>query len=103
MTREKIRLGVIELLKSDPRCRNDDKWLIWRYFREKAGIKIYIPFDDFNKMPSFESVRRIRAHLQNVEKKFLPTDPKIRTKRRINEEEWKQWLLRAKELYGLEE
>jgi len=96
-----IRANIIKLLKEDERCRNDDKWLIFRYVREVQGIDLYIPFDDFKRMIPFESVRRIRALIQNTEKKFLPTDAEIRKRRLINDEEWRQWLAQAKELYGL--
>ena len=101
MKKDNIRLGVIELLKEDERCRNDDKWLIWRFMRDKAQIKMYIPFTDFERMPSFESIRRIRAHIQNRENKLLPTDPNVRIKRKVNENEWRLWLKKA-DLWGVE-
>jgi len=102
MKRNVIRDGVLELMKSDERCRSDDKFLIWKFIREKAGIAIYIPFNDFGRMPSFESIRRIRAHIQNVEHVLLPTDENVRRRRRINEEEWRRWLSEAKQKYGVD-
>ena len=59
-TKDSIREGIIELMKNDQKCRNSDKWLVWKYLRDKAGINIFIPFEDFERMPSFESIRRIR-------------------------------------------
>jgi len=103
MSKDTVRIGVMELLRTDQRCRNDDKWLTWKYLREKAGINIFIPFEDFEKMPSFESIRRIRQHIQNTEKKLLPTDEKVRKQRKISEEEWRDWLSKAKAKWGLEE
>ena len=88
-------------MKNDQKCRNSDKWLVWKYLRDKAGINIFIPFEDFERMPSFESIRRIRQYIQNTEKKFLPTDPKVRIERKVNEEEWREWLTKAR-AYGLE-
>ncbi len=92
MKRSKIREGVISLMQNNERCRNDDKFLIWKFLRDVAGINIYIPFEDFARMPSFESIRRIRAHIQNKEGTLLPTDEKVRRARRINEVEWRAWL-----------
>lgn len=102
MEKETIRAGVLDLLKNDVRCRNDDKYLIWRFLREKAGVNIFIPFNEFEKMPSFESIRRMRQEIQNTEQKFPPTSSRIREKRKISEEEWKSWLIRAKTIWGVE-
>ena len=78
------------LLKTDERCRNDDRWLTYRVFR--YFTKIYIPFEDFSKLPAFETVKRTRAYLQNVEKKFPPTDEKVKEKRQRREREVKEVL-----------
>ena len=54
---------VLYLLETDERCRNDDKWLTYKVMRYFTNI--YIPFEDFDKMPSFETVKRCRAKIQN--------------------------------------
>lgn len=86
---DSVKEWVLHFLKTDERCRNSDKWLTYRVLRQYTSI--YIPFADFQKMPSFESIRRTRAHVQNQEKKFLPTDANVRKKRRIREEEWRKY------------
>jgi len=53
-------------------------------------------------MPSFESIRRIRQHIQNTEKKLLPTDRNVRKQRKIAEADWLEWLQKAKR-FGVEE
>ena len=63
---------VREELKNDLRCRNDDKWLTWKVMRHFTPI--YIVFEDFEKMPSFEAIRRCRAKIQNVDQQYLPTE-----------------------------
>lgn len=103
MEKDTIRSGVLRLLKEDERCRNDDKWLIWRFLREEAGVRIFIPFEQFRDMPSFESIRRMRQHIQNTEQKLLPTDPEVRTARRISQLEWRNWLVKAKTIWGLKQ
>ena len=59
-------------MKEDERCRNDDKWLTWRVMRHFTSI--YIPFEDFSKMPSFETIRRARQIIQNKDGVLLPTE-----------------------------
>ena len=86
---KKVSELVEHLLATEVRCRNDDKWLtyqVMRYF-----TKIYIPFEDFKKIPAFETIKRVRAKIQNVEKRYLPTDEKVRIKRQQREKEVKEW------------
>jgi len=81
-TKEEIKTvkAIVEyLLLTDERNRNDDKWLTWNVMRHFTPI--YIPFEDFEKIPSFESITRIRAQIQNVEKRYLPTKPEVVAKR----------------------
>lgn len=70
---------VLELLEREERCRNDDKWLTFRVMQHFT--KIYIPFEDFSKIPSFETVKRTRAIIQNKEGKYQPTSPEVILKR----------------------
>lgn len=70
---------VETLLKNEERCRNDDKYLTFRVMQHFT--KIYIPFEDFNKIPAFETVKRVRAKIQNKEKRYLPTNPEVILKR----------------------
>lgn len=80
---------VFFLLSSDERCRNDDKWLTYRVMT--FFTKIYIPFEDFNKIPAFETIKRTRAKIQNVDKKFLPTSDEVINKRQNRQKEVKGW------------
>lgn len=77
-------------LSTDERCRNDDKWLIYKVFRNFTNI--YIPFEDFNKMPSFDSVRRVRQKTQ-ANGDFLPTSPEVIKRRRSREKYFKEWAI----------
>lgn len=78
-----VRELVKQLLLEDERSRNDDKWLTYLVMRHYT--KIYIPFEDFDKMPAFETVKRTRAKLQNKEGYCPPTEQSVidrRSKRR---------------------
>lgn len=81
---------VEQLLSMDKRCRNDDKWLTYRVMRHYTNI--YIPFEDFEKLPAFETIKRCRAKIQNVEKKYLPTDPKVIAKRQKRQSDVRVWI-----------
>lgn len=86
---------VEKLLQKDERNRNDDKYLTYNVFQEiakKHGKKIFIPFDLFKEFPAFETVKRVRAKIQNEENRFLPTDPNVLEKRNKRQKEVKDWL-----------
>ena len=91
-----VKAIVEDLLEKDPKTRNSDKWLTYLVFEEIAkqnGKTIYIPFDLFSKFPAFETVKRVRAKIQNEEKRYLPTDPEVLEKRQGRQEEFKQFAL----------
>jgi len=80
-----VKQLVLSLLKEDERCRNDDKWLTFRVMQHYT--KIYIPYEDFVKIPAFETVKRTRANIQNDEGLFLPTSVDVLKKRHRRQED----------------
>ena len=86
---DKTKDLVEKLLEKEQRCREDDKWLCYRVVQHFT--KIYIPFQDFKKFPSFESISRCRRKIQYVEGKYLPQNPKVIKRRNISEEGVRQW------------
>lgn len=73
----KHKLRIREILKNNPASRNDDKLLTYLVFQEIAkenGQAIFIPFNLFSKFPAFETVKRTRAFIQNVDREFLPEE-----------------------------
>ncbi|RMD50680.1 hypothetical protein D6827_03580 [Candidatus Parcubacteria bacterium] len=87
--------GVRKILAEDERARNNDLWLLIRFWRDIQGLKIFIPYEavENNFMITPETITRARRHIQNKEGRFIPTDPKVREKRGI-----KQVVMR--EFYG---
>uniref|UniRef100_A0A6H1ZHQ2 Uncharacterized protein n=1 Tax=viral metagenome TaxID=1070528 RepID=A0A6H1ZHQ2_9ZZZZ len=87
---KKIEAIVRSLLEHDERTRNDDRLLwvktIWQ-FDETAFLKDqdgkYLLFVDrlLKDLPMENTTKRIRAKIQNVENKFIPTDPEVLKKR----------------------
>lgn len=85
-TKEKVRY----VLEKDIRARNDDTWLIYKVC--SLITKVYIPYEDFKKLPSFETITRIRRYFQNNLKTYMPSDKTIALKRGIKEYEYiKYW------------
>lgn len=82
----KTKEGVESLLANDERCRNDDLWLILRYWESMQHITLQIPFDQLSAMTSAETITRVRREIQNKENKYLPTKADVLIKRRIRQE-----------------
>jgi hypothetical protein len=80
---------VLDILKNDERSRNDDKWLTYLVMRKFTNI--YIPFEDFNKIPSFETIRRVRQKIQNTMCQYMPTNDKVINKRHLRERFVRNW------------
>ena len=67
---------VYDLMASDSRCRGDDKWLCYQLYNRIASDhsqRVFIPFDLFNELPSFETISRARRYIQNDLGLFLST------------------------------
>lgn len=84
MVTKKLKERVRDLMEEDSINRNSDNWLVINMLKE-LGFKIDINIDEVGRMPSFESITRIRRHIQHIDKEFLPTD-EVAEARVINEE-----------------
>ena len=92
----KIRTLVEAVMKRHPETRNSDYLLLyWCWVQAKPSFKKVFTEEEFCQLPHFESVRRLRARIQNVENLLLPTDPKVAKKRRIREEEFRRYFGRG--------
>ena len=94
-----IKFNIINLMKADERCRNDDKWLLFRYGKDIMKMDWNV-FEQWERMPSIESVRRIRQMVQNTAGLFLPTNEETRESRGIQEQAWRRWVMEEKLIYG---
>ena len=84
MTKEDIETvkGAVEkILKNSMRARSDDKFLTLKVYVELGyaeidlqddEVKIDISEENMSEMPSFASIKRVRAKLQNDQGRFLP-------------------------------
>jgi hypothetical protein len=88
---------VDKLLENENRCKNSDKWLIYRVLEEicsEKGEKLFIPWTLFDEFPSYESISRCRRKIQNDEQRHLPTDQEVIDRRKIRKDVFKEWAVR---------
>lgn len=85
---------VLYVLDKYPKTRNDDVDLtltiLWVYLPDeftKIGEKVFVGTTALRRVRE-DNVKRVRAKIQNDQGKFLPTDPDVRKKRKITEEDW---------------
>lgn len=63
-----------EVLREYPKAREDDHWLVYLVLTRKLGFKVYMPYKDFKRMPSFETITRCRRKIQNDERLYQSDD-----------------------------
>lgn len=76
----KVDALVRDILRNDVRARNDDKYLTCRVMQRLLGQKdnrLIIEFADFPLLPAFETIKRARAYIQNIEGLYPPTDTDV--------------------------
>jgi hypothetical protein len=90
-----LREIVEKELSINKKARNDDQFLTlsiwWRHYPEYFIVhecKYYIKADAVLSLPREDNIKRLRAKIQNEERKYLPDDPIVRKKRGISEEVW---------------
>jgi len=82
----KVKDIVEDILDSDEKARNSDKWLIYLYWVSKG---LEMDFEEFEDMPSFESITRVRRKIQ--EQGLYLSDKQIADKRGQREVEFEEW------------
>lgn len=99
---ETLKQQVLKILEQYPKARDSDQWLtikLWtvyypsRIHRRDDLEPAYVYLKDIMDLPREDNVKRVRAIIQNVENKFLPTTIEVARQRKINEEVWKEYIL----------
>lgn len=91
---------TMTILKNYERARDDDLYLtvkLWvEFYPECIVVHDEVPLVALKSITQFlpreDHVSRIRRKIQNDMVLYLPTDLKIRKKRKIAEEKWIHWL-----------
>jgi hypothetical protein len=99
MKKQKLETQILHCLEKYPDTRNDDIVLtrvIWQVFYshliQGEGKSKFVLLIDLNKLPREDNVKRIRAKIQNEQKKFPPTEYAVAKKRGWAEQEWRNYL-----------
>ena len=79
---------VEQILREDQRARDDDLWLTYRVYQKLT--RVFIPFEDFARLPRPETISRARRKIQN-DKGLYPPSPEARNRRRKNINEVVEW------------
>ena len=85
---------VRNILSIDLKSRNSDKWLCYNVYQIIAkanGNKVFIPFELFEKFPSFETISRVRRKIQHKDGEFKPTEPEVINRRDSRERFVRNW------------
>lgn len=91
----KLTEQILFILDKIPDTRNDDVLLtleIWKEFYSEKLLDFEswqaVMLSELFQLPREDHIKRIRAKIQNDEKKFLPTSWEVAKKRQINQWVW---------------
>lgn len=57
-----------------------------------GSTQLYVRLTDLRELPREDNIKRVRAKIQNVEKKYVPTNPEVAKKRGWEIEAWRNYL-----------
>ena len=88
-----LKKRVEHCLQEYPKTRDCDVTLtiqVWReFYRERIETNC-VRFDQLFFLPSQDSIKRVRAKLQNNDMKYPPTTWEVAKKRQMNEDKWRE-------------
>ena len=97
-----LKNKVYKILRDYPKSRNSDLvltaifWQIYfpsRMNKDENGKK-YIYLSDFLVLTKQSDISRVRQIIQNIDGEFLPDSPEVRKQRKINEQQWKSYIIK---------
>jgi len=83
---------VEKILEEHEEARNSDKrltWLIWTNF---YGFTGHMNYERYEGLPDQDAIKRIRAKIQNDERRLVPTTWSVAKKRGWNKDRWEAFL-----------
>ena len=99
MTKDKLKPTIEKLLDCFPDTREGDNILILTYLRTKGLLREDLKQSDLvgisKSMFGLVGMGRVRALIQNVEEKFLPSQKVIEDREQLDQD-WKTYLRKDK-------
>lgn len=90
-----LKEKILFCLEKHPQTRNSDILLTRAVWHEFNNSKIFqhegrpaVYLEDMMDLPREDNIKRLRAVIQNVEHKFLPTSEEVCRQRKIEEFWW---------------
>lgn len=98
--RDNLKDKVLQGLAQCPEARDDDikltNWIWLNYYSDHISKneqgEYVVRLIDLYRLPREDNIKRVRAHIQNIEHSYLPTSEAVRKQRRIGEQEWRIYL-----------
>lgn len=107
----KLDAKVRAVLADDLESRNSDITLtiaVWLRFESDKIVKNistgrrYVALDDLFTLPREDNIKRVRAKIQNDEKKYVPTRLDVALKRKWLEGEWRKYVAKPDTLFPMD-
>lgn len=101
-----IKAKVRKILEDYPKSRDSDIYLTavyWqkhfpsRVFKNEENGHKFVYLKDLKDLTKQSDISRLRQVVQNVDGEFLPNSPEVRKQRKINEQEWKNYMIKNKQ------
>lgn len=98
---DSLKNQVLKILMKYPKTRDSDVrlmltlWMIYypsRIHKDSPDENSYVYLKDIMSLPREDNIKRVRAVIQNVENKYLPTSLEVVKQRKINEELWREYI-----------
>lgn len=92
--RKEIKKLVTYILHYFPHTRDSDTDLaikLWQEFYPQHFEGNMMDVQALHELPSIKTISRVRRDVQNREGRYLPTKWEVAKKRKIAQDEWKEW------------
>jgi len=92
---------VRKVLEEKEEARNSDRFLIWFIWTQVQELDLN-KFSQGGFLDAYnaETIRRVRAEIQNNEEELLPTDPEVIKSRKIKEDVVRGYYGAGSQTYG---
>lgn len=96
-----LKNRVLKILEKYPKTRDSDikltltLWMVYypsRIHKETPESPAFVYLRDIIDLPREDNIKRVRAIIQNIDNKFLPTSLEVAKQRKINEEVWREYI-----------
>lgn len=92
MKQNLLKEQILKVLEKKPHTRDSDIALTIEVWQTFYSVGRSVSLRRLFELPSQDSIKRIRAIIQNVQHHFIPTQWSVAKKRHWASAVWRQWL-----------